>query len=74
MWFVGLAIDDSPPDATSLTRFRERLGVGRFAGIFNKIVWLAREKGLISDRLSIVDSTRVKTKVDIFKMQIDPEP
>ena len=25
-WFIGLAIDESPPDASSLTRFRDRLG------------------------------------------------
>ena len=72
-WFVGLAIDESPPDATSLTRFRERLSAERFAGIFNQIVSLARDKGLISDRLSIVDSTHVKAKVDTFKMQNRPE-
>ena len=72
-WFVGLAIDESPPDATSLTRFRERLGVKRFASLFNQIVLLAREKGLISDRLSIVDSTHVKAKIDTFKMQSKPE-
>jgi IS5 family transposase len=71
-WFVGLAIDESPPDATSLTRFRERLSVERFTSIFNQIVSLAREQGLISDRLSIVDSTHVKAKVDTFKMQTDP--
>ncbi len=71
-WFAGLAIDESPPDATSFTRFRERLGVKRFTGIFNQIVSISREKGLISDRLSIVDSTHVKAKVDTFKMQTEP--
>ena len=35
-WFVGLAIDESPPDATSFTRFRERLGMKRFTDIFNQ--------------------------------------
>ena len=72
-WFVGLAINESPPDATSLTRFRERLGVKRFASLFNQIVSLAREDGLISGRLSIVDSTHVKAKVDTFKMQSKPD-
>jgi len=68
-WFTGLAIDESPPDASSLTRFRDRLGEERFARIFNQIVEIAREKGLVSDRLSIVDSTDVKAKVDIYKMK-----
>ena len=72
-WFVGLAIDESPPDATSLTRFRERLGAERFASIFNRIVSIARENGLMSDRLSIVDSTHVKAKVNTFKIQHNPE-
>jgi IS5 family transposase len=72
-WFVGFAINESPPDASSLTRFRERLGAKRFTNIFNQIVLLARERGLISDRLSIVDSTHVKAKVDTFKMQTNPE-
>jgi len=72
-WFVGLAIDESPPDSSSLTRFRDRLGEERFAQIFNQIVGLAREKGLISDRLSIVDSTHVKAKVDTFKVKDNPD-
>jgi IS5 family transposase len=72
-WFTGLAIDESPPDASSLTRFRDRLGEERFAQIFNQIVEIAREKGLVSDRLSIVDSTDVKAKVDIFKIKDNPD-
>lgn len=72
-WFVGLAIDELPPDSSSLTRFRDRLGEERFARIFNQIVELAREKGLISDRLSIVDSTSVKAKVNTFKIKDNPE-
>jgi IS5 family transposase len=72
-WFVGLAIDESPPDSSSLTRFRDRLGEEIFAQIFNQIVELAREKGLVSDRLSIVDSTDVKAKVDTFKIKDNPD-
>ena len=72
-WFAGLAIDESPPDASSLTRFRDRLGEERFARIFNQIVEIARGKGLVSDRLSIVDSTDVKAKVDTFKIKDNPD-
>lgn len=50
-WFVGLAVDESPPDSSSLTRFRDRLGEELFTNIFNQIVEIAREKGLVSDRL-----------------------
>ena len=72
-WFVGLAVDETPPDSTSLTRFRDRLGMERFSNIFNRVVALARERGLISDRLSIVDSTHVKARIDTFKLQSDPD-
>ena len=72
-WFTGLAIDESPPDASSLTRFRDRLGEKLFTNIFNQIVEIAREKGLVSDRLSIVDSTNVKAKVDTFKVRDNPD-
>jgi IS5 family transposase len=72
-WFTGLAIDESPPDASSLTRFRDRLGEELFTNIFNQIVEIAREKGLVSDRLSIVDSTDVKAKVDTFKIKDNPD-
>jgi IS5 family transposase len=72
-WFTGLAIDESPPDASSLTRFRDRLGEELFTNIFNQIVEIAREKGLVSDRLSIVDSTNVKAKVDTFKIKDNPD-
>jgi IS5 family transposase len=72
-WFVGLAVDETPPDSTSLTRFRDRLGMERFSNIFNRVVALARERGLISDRLSIVDSTHIKARIDTFKLQSDPD-
>ena len=53
-WFVGLAIDESPPDASSRTRFRDRLGEELFTNIFNQIVEIAREKGLVSNRLRVL--------------------
>lgn len=49
-WFVGLAVDESP-DSSSLTRFRDRLGEELLTNIFNQIVEIAREKGIVSDRL-----------------------
>jgi len=46
-WFVGLAVDESSPDSSSLTRFRDRLGEELFTNIFNQIAEIAREKGLV---------------------------
>jgi len=67
-WFVGLDLDQKAPDHSTMTRFRDRLGVEGFTRIFNQIVKIARQKGLINDRLTIVDSTHVAAKVDTARL------
>ncbi|MFH1369438.1 MAG: IS5 family transposase [Elusimicrobiota bacterium] len=67
-WFLGIDADDRPPDATTLVRFRDRLGTERFAKAFNHIVETARKSNLVSDQLHIVDATTIKAKVDIFRI------
>ena len=47
-WFVGLAIDETPPDASSLTRFRDRLGVELFTNIFTIKLWRLPERRVLS--------------------------
>jgi IS5 family transposase len=68
---MGIDADADPPDATTLVRFRERLGEQRFAEIFNRIVTLARERGLVSDRMHIIDATVMKAKVDVTRIRDD---
>jgi len=68
-WFLGLDADAEPPDATTLVRFRERLGHERFAEIFNSTVKIARQNNLINDKLHIVDATAVKAKVDTWRIK-----
>jgi IS5 family transposase len=68
-WFVGLDIDQNGPDHSTMTRFRDRLGAEGFTRIFNRIVELAREKKLINDRLTIIDSTHVIAKVDTARLK-----
>lgn len=67
-YFLGLAVNESGPDHSTLFKFRDRLGTGRFTGIFNRIVAIAREHKLVSDKLYIVDSTDVKAKVNMFRV------
>lgn len=68
-WFVGLDVIEEVPDATSLTKFRNRLGAEKFKYLFNGIVKQARGKGLISDRLQIIDSTHIEARVDLFRLK-----
>lgn len=68
-YFVGLEADADPPDHTTICRFRSKLGVERFQAIFNQIVTLARQRGFVSDRLHILDSTHIAAKVDLFRLK-----
>lgn len=67
--FAGLEVDEAPPDHSSISRFRDRLGPERFKDIFNKIVNMAKEKGIVSDKLHIVDATDVRAKVDLYRIK-----
>lgn len=67
-WFLNLAVNDSSPDHSTLTCFVERIGVKKFEDIFNGIVEQARSKGLVHDRLKIIDSTAIKAKVDLNRI------
>ena len=73
-WFCGLEVDEEPPHPTTLTYFRARLGAERFTKIHNYIVEIARQDGLISDRLSIVDATHVESRMNSFKVDDDDPP
>ena len=72
-WFLGLDANQSGPDHSTLSRFRDRLGPERFAKIFNRVVEIAREHNLVSDKLHIVDSTHIQAKVDLFKLKKEKE-
>lgn len=68
-WFVGLEPEDKAPDHSTLSRFRDRLGADKFIAIFNRIVETAQDKGLITDRLQIIDSTHIEARVDLFRLK-----
>jgi len=64
-YFVGLQIHDSTPDDTSLVVFRERLGQEKFEQLFNRIVLQAKEKGLLRERLKIVDASKIIADISL---------
>lgn len=68
-WFVGLDVDQKAPDHSTLTRFRDRLGEEGFRQLFNRIVAMAKEKGFINERLTIIDSTDVTANVDLGRLK-----
>lgn len=67
-WFLGLAVNDFAPDHSTLTVFRDRLEEKTFKEIFNRIVGQAKAKGLIHERLKIIDSTDIRANVDLSRL------
>ena len=69
--FVGLSLEDEVPDRTLLGKFRARLGEDRFEGIFNRIVRLAVEAGMVDNRLRLIATTAIKADVDLYRCKKD---
>jgi len=58
-WFLDWPVDYAVPHHTGGTYFRKRIGVERFAQIFQELVTQAREAGLVKDRLRLKDATHM---------------
>jgi transposase len=64
-WFLGLKIDDSVPDDTTISHFRiTRLSEDDVETFFNEIVKLCFKNDLIKTKRYIVDSTDVAANVN----------
>ena len=62
-WFCHIGVRDPIPDDTTLVRFRARLKEEGFSEILDEIVRQAKEKGLLKERIKLVDSTKVCAEV-----------
>jgi transposase len=59
-YFLGLAIDEEVPDATTVSYFRAiRLGEEKFRRVFERIVQQCIDKGLVKGKRQIIDSTHI---------------
>ncbi len=64
-YFLQVGMDFRLPDSSLLTRFRGRLGSEGFQQIFQKLVWIAREEGLVKDRLRLKDASHVIANIAV---------
>ena len=70
-WFLDLPLHDQVPHHTEGTYFRKRIGVERFAQVFQELVGQAREAGLVKDRLRLKDATHLIADVaDVQPLQL----
>ena len=59
-YFLGLAVDEEPPDHSTLCTFRaQRLGEEKFRQVFENIVKQCIDKGLVTGKRQIIDSTHI---------------
>jgi len=65
--FLERSLDDDIPHWTLLGKFRERLGEERFTALFNRVVVMAKEQGLLDEKLRIIDSSAVVAHVDVAR-------
>ncbi len=61
-WFLGIDLDEPVPDHSTFSQLRRRKfnGTTLFEDIFEQIVRLCIEKGLITGKLLLTDSTHVR--------------
>ena len=61
-WYLGLDLFDRVPDHSTISQLRRRKPSFRkiFRRLFEKVVRQCIEKGLVSGRLAVTDSTHVK--------------
>lgn len=70
-YFLGLGIDERPPDHSTLTAFKKRIlangNLGVFQELLQDVIELALEKGIEFGTLQIVDSTHTIADVNVQK-------
>ena len=69
--FLGLAVDEAAPDHATLTLFKNRLierkGEKVFEELFQKVIKIAKEKGISFGRIQVVDSVHTIADVNLQK-------
>lgn len=68
-WFCKLALKDSVPDHSSITRIRDRLGEKTYEKIFSEVVDQCRKAGLVKLEQVMVDGSVIKANASIYNMQ-----
>ena len=64
-YFLQVDVNHLLPDPSSLSLFRGRLGLDGFRKVFDQVVGLAREHGLVKDRLRLKDASHVIAHVAV---------
>jgi len=70
-YFVSLGVDEHAPDYSSLTTFKERIiksvGIKGYEAIFNELLRIAMEKGIVFGSIQTIDSVHTVANVNLTK-------
>ncbi|MEA2584363.1 MAG: hypothetical protein QOF33_2448 [Thermomicrobiales bacterium] len=58
-WYLGYGLEETLPDASGFTRFRQRLGLTVFRRFFERVVDLCQDAGLVWGNEVVADATRI---------------
>jgi transposase len=64
-WYLGYDLQEPLPDHSSLTRIRDRLGLGVFRSFFERIVAECFAAGLVWGEEHFIDATKVEANASI---------
>lgn len=64
-YFLQIGMRGRLPDSSSLTRFRGRLKTEGFHAIFDRLVGIARQQGIVKDRLRLKDASHVIANIAV---------
>lgn len=64
-YFLQIPVKFRLPAPTSLVNFRSRLGVEGFQAVFDKLIALARQAGVVRDRLRLKDASHVFANISV---------
>jgi len=64
-YFLQVGFTFRPPDPSSMSRFRARMGEQAFAQVFDALVAQARQAGLVKDRLRLKDASHVVASIAV---------
>ena len=73
-WFVGLTLSDAVPEHSSLTRIRDRLGVGCFEAVFERVVEQCRDAGLVQRKCIVTDASLIEANASARKLERREQP
>lgn len=70
-YFIGLGLSEETPHWTELGKFKERIGVSAFEGLFYRVLEEAERLGIKISTKRNADSTDVKSNVDLKRCAKD---